>query len=46
MEFPLKEVKEMFTVKQVEEIVTVLNYVLKGSWEEVGNRGIRKKLKG
>jgi len=31
MEFPLKGVKEMFTVKQVEEIVTVLNCVLKGS---------------
>jgi len=25
--------------------VTVLNYVLKSSWEEVGSRGIRKKLK-
>ena len=25
--------------------MTVLNYVLKSSWEEVGSRGIRKKLK-
>jgi len=25
--------------------VTVLNYVLKGSWREGGSRGIRKKLK-
>jgi len=31
MEFPLKRVKEMFTVKQVEGVVTVLNCVLKGS---------------
>jgi len=45
MEFPLKEVKEMFTVKQVEEVVTVLNCVLKGLWREEESRGIRKKLK-
>jgi len=25
--------------------VTALNCVLKGSWEEVGSEGIRKKLK-
>jgi len=26
-------------------VVTVLNHVLKGSWEEGESRGIRKKLK-
>jgi len=31
--------------KQVEKAVTVPNCVLKGSWEEVGSGGIRKKLK-
>jgi len=31
--------------KQVEKAVTVPNCVLKGSWGEGGNGGIRKKLK-
>jgi len=31
--------------KQIEKAVTAPNCVLKGSWEEGGSRGIRKKLK-
>jgi len=31
--------------KQIEKAVTVLNCMLKGSWEEGGSGGIRKKLK-
>jgi len=31
--------------KQIEKAVTVLNCMLKGSWEEEGSGGIRKKLK-
>ena len=31
--------------KQVEKAVTALNRILKGSWEEGGSGGIRKKLK-
>jgi len=31
--------------KQIEKVVIALNCVLKSSWGEGGNRGIKKKLK-
>jgi len=37
--------RDIYCDKQVEKVVTVLNCVLKGSWEEEGSRGIGKKLK-
>jgi len=37
--------KDVYCDKQVEEMMTVLNCVLKGLWEEKGSRDIRKKLK-
>jgi len=37
--------RDVYCDKQVEKAVTVLNCVLKDLWEEVGSRGIRKKLK-
>jgi len=37
--------RDVYCDKQVEKAVTVLNYMLKGSWGEIGSRGIRKKLK-
>ena len=37
--------RDVYYDKQVEEVVTVLNCMLKGSWREEGSRDIRKKLK-
>jgi len=37
--------REVYCDKQVGKAVTVLNYVLKGSWGEEGSKSIRKKLK-
>jgi len=37
--------RDVYCDKQVEEMVTVLNCVLKGLWGERGSGGIRKKLK-
>ena len=37
--------REVYCDKQVGKAVTVLNCMLKGSWEERGSEGIRKKLK-
>jgi len=37
--------RDVYCDKQVEKAVTVPNCVLKGSWEEGGSGGIRKKLK-
>jgi len=37
--------REVYCDKQVGKAVTVLNCMLKGSWEEGGSGGIRKKLK-
>ena len=37
--------RDVYCDKQVEEVVTVLNCMLKGSWGEKGSGGIRKKLK-
>jgi len=37
--------RDVYCNKQVEEVVTVLNYMLKGLWEEEGSGGIKKKLK-
>jgi len=37
--------RDVYCDKQVEEAVTVLNCMLKGSWREEGSGGIRKKLK-
>jgi len=47
--FMLKHIKRgkraVYYDKQVEEVVAILNCVLKGSWGEEESRGIRKKLK-
>jgi len=37
--------RDVYCDKQVKEVVTVLNCILKDSWEEVGSGDIRKKLK-
>jgi len=37
--------RDVYCDKQVEEAVTVLNYILKGSSGKEGSGGIRKKLK-
>ena len=37
--------REVYCDKQVGKAVTVLNCMLKSSWGEGGNGGIRKKLK-
>jgi len=37
--------RDVYCDKQIGKAVTVLNCMLKGSWEEVGSGGIRKKLK-
>ena len=37
--------RDVYCNKQVEKVVTALNCILKGLWEEIGSRGIRKKLK-
>ena len=37
--------KDVYYNKQVEEVVTVLNCILKGSWKEGESGSIRKKLK-
>jgi len=37
--------RDVYYGKQVEKVVTVLNCMLKGLWEEVESGGIRKKLK-
>jgi len=37
--------RDVYCDKQVEKVVTALNCILKGSWGEIGSRGIRKKLK-
>ena len=37
--------RDVYCDKQVEEVVTVLNCMLKGSWKEGESGGIRKKLK-
>jgi len=37
--------RDVYCNKQVEEAVTALNCILKGSWGEEGSGGIRKKLK-
>jgi len=37
--------RDVYCDKQIGKAVTALNCVLKGSWGEVGSRGIRKKLK-
>jgi len=37
--------RDVYCDKQVGKAVTVLNCVLKGSWEEGGSGDIRKKLK-
>jgi len=40
-----RDKRDVYCDKQVEEMVTVLNCVLKGLWGERGSGGIRKKLK-
>jgi len=37
--------RDVYCDKQVEKVVTALNFMLKGLWGEVGGGGIRKKLK-
>jgi len=37
--------RDVYCDKQIGKAVKALNCVLKGSWGEVGSRGIRKKLK-
>jgi len=37
--------RDVYCDKQIEEAVTVLNCMLKGSWGEGGSGGIKKKLK-
>jgi len=37
--------RDVYCNKQVEEVVTVLNYMVKSLWGEGGSGGIRKKLK-
>jgi len=37
--------RDVYCDKQVEKVVTALNFMLKGLWGEVGGGSIRKKLK-
>ena len=37
--------RDVYCDKQVEKAVTALNCMLKGSWEEGGSGGVRKRLK-